>query len=225
MSTLRAVQLKAANRTRPKNTIDWDHCDWAKSDTALAEEIGRSRERVRQMRQVLGKPASKDKHKPRHSVANDFSRWAEANRQRLDDLTLDLLQALVRQQFPKLSRPWPVSLYSALKLRHLPCQQARHWLMDFDLNDQWLGRTWRNARVGRIRWHFQTGPARWNLQASGPGSSKPLRGNFGLACARQTALARRYFDCRRRKDWWGLAELVQQHENQRIKPGRCRNRT
>jgi predicted transcriptional regulator len=47
--------------------IDWESLDWSKQDIVIANEVGRSRERVRQKRKSLGKPDSPHKHLHRGS--------------------------------------------------------------------------------------------------------------------------------------------------------------
>lgn len=46
-----------------KNSVDWTTVDWNLQDVVLARQLGRTRERVRQVRTQLGKPRPEGFHK------------------------------------------------------------------------------------------------------------------------------------------------------------------
>ncbi len=52
----------------------WAKWDWTKRDFELADETGRSRERIRQVRKMVGAPKPKGPCSARHTVA--ALRWA-----------------------------------------------------------------------------------------------------------------------------------------------------
>ncbi len=56
-----------------KRKAHWDNVDWAKQDIALAEELGVSRERVRQKRNALGKLKPESHRKHRISVSVQYA--------------------------------------------------------------------------------------------------------------------------------------------------------
>ena len=46
-----------------RNSVDWTTVDWNLQDVVLARQLGRTRERVRQVRKQLGKPRPDEYHK------------------------------------------------------------------------------------------------------------------------------------------------------------------
>lgn len=63
-------------------TVDWTKVNWSKQDIVLAEDLGLSRERIRQMRKVLRKP------KPKHERCRRISAYIKLSKVKTIKLTL-----------------------------------------------------------------------------------------------------------------------------------------
>ena len=118
----------------------WAKWDWTKRDFELADEMHLSRERIRQIRKVVGAPKPKGPCSARHTVA--ALRWATEN--------LDRLEGLSRAEASRkygLNLQWSGSLLLAFvkPLLRDGNQFPKHrWdLMNFQLPSRALERIWK----------------------------------------------------------------------------------
>jgi hypothetical protein len=134
------TRLSARQLQRKAFWAKWSKVDWSKQDCELADEMGRSRERIRQIRKRLGAPKSTHPRRAHKSVA--ALQWAEDN--------LDNLKGLSGAELGRkygLSRHWQHGLiYQFLKpfLRDGKRIRKHRWdLMNFRLPARDLERIWR----------------------------------------------------------------------------------
>lgn len=90
------------------SAVDWSSVDWTQQDTAIAENIGLSRERVRQVRKKLGKPPS-----PYHRQG-DIGRWAIDNREKISGMAIKDIHRICPL------KTLPVCIYAAMKSNGIP---------------------------------------------------------------------------------------------------------
>ena len=154
---------------------NWSKVDWSKQNCELADEMGLSRERTRQIRKQVGSPKSTHHRRMRKSAS--ALQWAKDN--------LDKLKGLSGAELGRkygLSRHWRSGpLYPFLKpfLRDGIRIRKHRWdLMNFRLPDRDLERIWRLPRnmVASYRFRNQRPsptwclkPGTWNIRCSGLG--------------------------------------------------------
>jgi len=138
----------------------WSKVDWSKQNSELADEMGFSRERIRQIRQKVSAPQSPHHGRLRKSAA--ALQWAKDN--------LDKLKGLSAAELGRkygLGPHWKHGpLYPFLKpfLRDGRLIRKHRWdLMNFRLPDRDLERIWRVPRnmVASYRWRNQRPPPAW----------------------------------------------------------------
>ena len=148
------------------NLAKWRSWDWSKQDVELAGETGRTRERIRQIRQLLGAPRSP--HHGRRLAGHCQTRlaleWVAENLARLKGLSREEVRR--KYGFPKNSR-----VFEFLKAKGVLRDGLRKYrweLMNFDLPNSVLQRIWKMplnvAADHRYRKHLP--PPKWSL-ASG----------------------------------------------------------
>lgn len=160
----------------------WSTVDWSKQDVELADEMGLSRERIRQIRQKVGAPKSARQHKMRKSAA--ALQWAKDN--------LDKFKGLSGAELGRkygLGPHWQHGpLYPFLKplLRDGKRIRKHRWdLMNFRLPNHDLERIWRLPRnmVAAYRFRNQRPPPAWCF--------KRVRGHTQLSGREQLPAYRR----------------------------------
>ena len=141
----------------------WSKADWSKQDVELADEMGLSRERIRQIRQKVGAPKSARQHQMRKSAA--LLQWAKDNRDKFKGLSA---AELGRKH--GLSPYWRSSpIYPFLKplLRDGRRIRKHRWdLMNFRLPNHDLERIWRLPpnMVAAYRSRNQRPPPAWRFK-------------------------------------------------------------
>ncbi len=156
---------KLRSKFREPYLAKWRSWDWAKQDVELARETGLSRERLRQIRRLLGVP------RPPHHGSRPASRrqnalalqWAAENLDRLKGLSAAEVERKYgfKQHLP---------VYALLKakgvLRDARLIREYRWsLMKFELPDGGLQRIWKLPlyRATRYRSEKRLPAPRWNL--------------------------------------------------------------
>jgi N-acyl-D-aspartate/D-glutamate deacylase len=132
--------------------------DWSKSNAALADEMGLSRERLRQIRQELGVP--RPAHR-RHRFAKSAKvmQWAKDNLEKFKGLSGREL----RRKFG-IGLWRGTALYQFLRPFLRDGRRKHRWeLMDFRLPNRDLERIWRlpHSVVGSHRYAKQLSRSRW----------------------------------------------------------------
>jgi len=146
----------------------WAEWDWSKSNAELADERGLSRERLRQIRQLVGAP--KPAHR-RHRMrkAAKVMQWAKDN--------LDKLKGLSRVELVRkygLCRWQGSALDQFLKPFLRDGRRKHRWdLMNFRLPNRDLERIWEtpSKMVGSYRFRFRLPRSTWCLRR-GPGGTR-----------------------------------------------------
>jgi hypothetical protein len=174
----------------------WRNWDWSKQDVELARETGLSRERIRQIRQLLGVPKS-----PHHRSDSASRRqntlalqWAAENLDRLRGLS----GAEVERKYGFKRH---LHVYAFLKAKgvlrngHL-IQKYRWGLMNFELPNGVLQRIWKLPlyRATTYRSRKRLPAPRWNL-IGGP-AALPRRGElraYNRAVQAEERKAAKYF--------------------------------
>ena len=87
--------------------------DWTLQDIVLAEQMGVSRERIRQVRRALNKPDPPAKHQWRHQYRSKLDKWAQANAAKMIGWTWKE----IRESLPRSITATPLSVRQAI-LRH-----------------------------------------------------------------------------------------------------------
>ncbi len=145
----------------------WLAVDWSKQDAELADEIGLTRERIRQIRQQIG--ARKSPHHGRVRKSAKLLQWAKDNLDKLRGLSA----AEVGRQY-NLKLHWRGGpLYRFLKpfLRNGSLLRKHRWdLMNFRLPNRDLERIWRlpGNMVGSYRRRKQHPPPTWPFKGKYP---------------------------------------------------------
>ena len=145
----------------------WYKVEWSKQDVELADELDRSRERIRQIRQELGAPQPAHPRRRRRTVA--ALKWAKDNLDKLRGLS----GAELKRQYG-LDAPWRKgSLYRLLKpvLRDGKLIRKHRWdLMDFSLPSSDLERIWRLPRNTAVMYRSRNHRRRpaWSFQGGHP---------------------------------------------------------
>jgi hypothetical protein len=171
----------------------WSSVDWSKQDAELAAETGLSRERIRQIRQLVGAPKSPHHGRVRKSAG--ALRWAKDN--------LDNLKGLSAAELGRkygLSPHWRVGpLYQFLKpvLRDGRFIRKHRWdLMNFRLPNRDLERIWRlpfNA-AGSYRRRNQRPTPTWAFKRGHPQfSGRGQLQAYHRAVKTEGRIAARYF--------------------------------
>jgi hypothetical protein len=133
----------------------WSKMDWSKRDYELAEETGLSRERIRQIRQLVGAPRSPHHRRVRKTAA--VLQWAKDNLEKLKGLSI----AELGRKYG-LSRWQGSALYRFLKPFLRDGRRKHRWdLMNFNLPNCDLERIWRLSRN-------MAGPYRFRKQLQRP---------------------------------------------------------
>jgi hypothetical protein len=141
----------------------WSKVDWSKQDCELADEMGLSGERIRQIRQQLGAP--KPAHPHRRRTTRQALEWAKNNLDKLEGLSWAELQRKYG-----LTNYWRRSpLHSFLRpfLRNGNDARKHPWdSMNFSLPNGDLARIWRlpYSQVASHRSDNQRGRSRWRLK-------------------------------------------------------------
>jgi hypothetical protein len=137
------TSLKAHPRQRLRGKAflaKWSAVDWSKQNSELADQTGLSRERIRQIRQLVGAPKSRHHGRMRKSTA--ALQWAKDNLDKLKGLSA---AEVVRKY--GLSPYWRgSSLHQFLKpfLRNGNLIRKHQWhLMNFRLPNRDLESIWR----------------------------------------------------------------------------------
>ena len=78
------ARLSARQLQRKAFLAKWSKVDWSKQNCELADEMGLSRERIRQVRQQIGAPKATHHHQVRKTVAE--LQWAKDNLDKLKGL-------------------------------------------------------------------------------------------------------------------------------------------
>jgi len=157
------------SKFREPNLVKWRSWDWSKQNAELARETGLTKERIRQIRQLLGAPQSPNYRKDLSRLRRNTTalQWAAKNLDRLKGLS----GAEVERKYG-FWRDCPVGEFLKAKgvLRNGRLFPKHRWgLMNFELPSRVLERIWRlpfNMAVAyRSRKHL---PApKWRL-AGGP---------------------------------------------------------
>jgi hypothetical protein len=141
--------------------------DWSKPNCQLADEMGRSGERIRQIRQELDAPSAAHPRRRRRSVA--ALQWAKDN--------LDKLKGMTGRELGRkygLSPRWQYGpLYQFLKpfLRDGQFLPKHRWdLMNFRLPSADLDRIWKLPchMAASHRYRKQSPPPVWSFQGGHP---------------------------------------------------------
>jgi hypothetical protein len=152
----------------------WSKVDWSKQDCKLADEMGLSRERIRQVRQRLGAP--KSTHPGRKRKFAQALQWAKDNLEKLRGLS----GAEVARKYNRSRSSRHGALYEFLKpfLRDGRIIRKYPWhLMDLRLPNRDLEHIWRlpNYGLSKYRWKkrhppptWRVKPVTWEIQFSGP---------------------------------------------------------
>ena len=152
------------------NLTKWRSWDWSKQDIELAREKGLSRERIRQIRQLLGLPKSpRHGDRPRNRRQQELAlQWATENPDRLRGLSW----AEVKRNY-RFNRKCHVYAFLKAKgvLRNGKLIRKHRWdLMNFDLPSSVLERIWKlpfcaaggyrcRKRLRAPKWRLFGGPA------------------------------------------------------------------
>lgn len=144
----------------------WRSWDWSKQNFELAQETGLSRERIRQIRQLLGAPRSPH-HRSRPAISRRDTltvQWATENLDRLSGLSW----TEVEREYG-FKRHWQVYAFLKAKgvLRHGNRIRKNRWrLMNFELPNWVLERIWKLPlyRANGHRWRKHLPTPRWNLR-------------------------------------------------------------
>jgi hypothetical protein len=160
--------LSARQLQRNAFLAKWSKVDWSRQNVELADEMGLSPERIRQIRARLGAP--NPTHPDRKRITRQTLQWAKDNLDGLKGLTWAELQR--RYGLGDYWRRSP--LYSFLKpfLRDGKRIRKHPWdLMNFRLPNGDLARVWRLrydlVASGRF-WHRRP-LARWRFKAGSGG--------------------------------------------------------
>jgi hypothetical protein len=153
------------SKFKEPNRAKWRSWDWSKQNAELARETGLTKERIRQIRQLLGAPESPNYRKDlsrlrRNTIA---LQWAAKNLDRLKGLS----GPEVRRKYGFKQR---CPVYEFLKakgvLRDGRLFPKHRWdLMNFELPSGVLGRIWKlpfTATAG-YRWKKRLGAPKWTL--------------------------------------------------------------
>ena len=156
---------KPRSKFREPNLAKWRSWDWSKQDVELARETGLSRERIRQIRQLLGVPKS-----PRHwnrrasRRQNELAlQWAAENLDRLSGLSWAEVER--KYGFKRNSHVFAfLKAKGVLRNGHLICKH-RWDLMNFELPSSVLERIWKLASdmAGAYRYRKRLGAPKWIL--------------------------------------------------------------
>jgi hypothetical protein len=141
----------------------WAKWDWTKRNFELADETHLSRERISQIRKMVGAPKPKGPRQARHTVA--ALRWATENLDRLEGLS----QAEVGRKYG-LNLQWsagPIVAFLRPLLRDGNRFQKHRWdLMNFQLPSRDLDRVWKLPYnlAAYYRWHKGLPRPRWRYR-------------------------------------------------------------
>ena len=171
----------------------WSKVDWSKQDVELAEDMGRSRERIRQIRQRLGAPQLAHPRRRRRTVA--ALKWAKDNLDKLEGLSG--AEAGRRYGLSPHWRDGPLYRFLRPVLRDGIRIRKHRWdLMNFGLPSGDLEGIWRLPRnsAGSYRLRNRLPPPAWSFQGGHP----HFRGRGGLraylrAVRAEERKAARYF--------------------------------
>ena len=157
----------------------WSKVDWSKQNCELVDEMGLSRERIRQIRQQVGAPKPTPGHPRMHKSAQALQ-WAKENLEKLKGLS----RAELERKYG-LSR-WQGSAVSQFLKPFLRNGRRKHrWdLMNFRLPNQDLERIWRLPynmvgphrvlkQLQRPTWYFRQG--RGYMHFTGRGEREAYR--------------------------------------------------
>jgi hypothetical protein len=157
------VRLSRRQLRRRAFLAKWSQVDWSKQNWELADEMDRSRERIRQIRKQLEAPESTHHRRPCRTA--HALRWAKDN--------LDKLKGLSAAELGRkygLSGGWRGGpLYPFLKpfLRDGRRIRKHRWdLMNFSLPDRSLDRIWKlpYGLARAYRWRKRRPPPVWHFK-------------------------------------------------------------
>jgi len=145
----------------------WSAVDWSKQNTELGAEMGLSRERIRQIRQLVGAPKSPYHGRMRKSA--EALQWAKDNLDKLKGLS----GAELGRKYGLMPHWRGGLLYQFLKpvLRDGRLIRKHRWgMMNFRLPNRDLERIWRlpNNTAGSYRRRNQRPPPRWSFKRGHP---------------------------------------------------------
>ena len=189
------TRLSARQLQRRAFLAKWSKVDWSKQNCELADEMGLSGERIRQIRKQLGAP--KPTHPDRKRITRQAFKWAKDNLDELKGLTWAELQRKYG-----LADYWRRSpLHSFLKpfLRDGTLIPKHPWdQMNFRLPNRDLERIWRlpfNV-VPEHRFRKQRPPPKWRCKPGRGGipfSGRADREAYHRAVKAEERKAARYF--------------------------------
>ena len=157
------TRLLYSQRRRKAFLAKWSKLDWSKQDVELADEMGLSRERIRQIRKQVGAP--EPTHHRRSRKTAQALQWAKDKLDKFKGLSA----AELRRKYG-LSRYWQTGLlYQFLKplLRDGRRIRKHPWdLMNFRLPNRGLERIWRLPYnlAGLYRWRKRRPPSPWRIK-------------------------------------------------------------
>ena len=188
------TRLSARQRQRRAYLAKWSKMDWSKQNSELADEMGLSQERIRQIRQQLGAP--NPTHPNRWRKTAQALQWAKDN--------LDKFKGLSGAELEReygLSRHWQSGpLYLLLK-PFLREKRKHPWVqIDFRLPNRDLALIWRLPPnlVSKHRLMKQRQPPTWRC--------KPGRGDIQFSGRAQVQAYRRAVKAAERKAAWYFAQ-------------------
>ena len=150
---------------RARYLAQWRAVDWTKQDVELAREMGLSRERIRQIRQLLGVPQS-----PHHGSYSAYRhrnalalQWAAENLDRLEGMSGEEVRR--KHGFPRHFQVYEFLRAKGVLRNGNRIRKYRWSLMNFELPNGALQRIWKlpryRATTYRSRKHL---PApKWSL--------------------------------------------------------------
>jgi hypothetical protein len=148
------AHLSARQLQRNAFLAKWSKVDWSKQNCELADEMGLSGERIRQIRQQLGAPNATHQNRKRNT--RQALQWAKGN---LDELK-GLSPSELRRKYG-LSIKWRSGpLYLFLKPFLRDSKSMLPWdRMNFRLPNRYVARIWRlppnlvsRHRLNKLRW-------------------------------------------------------------------------
>jgi hypothetical protein len=143
--------------------IDWDTVDWTLRDRDIAEQVGVSRERVRQIRKKLNKPESPDKWES--SIRIKLKKFILENRDTLIGLPL---REVIRRSELKATPYIAGEIMKELEIpvRQPGCPSSYPWeTMNWDLPNSDIAKAWGITNVQGIankRFALKKGSSKWD---------------------------------------------------------------
>src|ERR1051326_1168800 len=175
------------HRVRPSLLTTFKGVDWKKRDSVIASELGVSRQRVEQVRKLVGAPRSPD-HNGCQAILRKIE-FLEQNAPRLAGMRWGDVYAILGGTANVAPRKGQV--YHHWK-RYLAAPKHPWGLLNFSLPNSVLARIWRiSPGAVRIeRWSKKRPAARWRTNTHGLQQLKAYR----AAVQREEKKARRFFE-------------------------------